>query len=165
MSRELALSRLYLGAGIIALYAIAHLSVAASVPALWSPYPAPHLLLITSRIPRGVGLLAFPLLFAAFSVLSVRPYRGKFGYIGVMGLIISLADVVYFAVRGADGAVHQGTTYVAGVLAMNCIALVIFWGTWRATRTRATPQDAVMLNFVLFAWLSWCAFPYFGEVI
>jgi len=166
MTSELSRSRFALGAAFFVLCALSYLSVSAPVPTLLSPYPGAQFLLITTGTPRPLSMLIVPLLFLVCNAIHViRPYRGRLGYLAWLAAPLTLLSIVYVALRAADGNAHQGLTYVIGTIAINGLMLMAFWAGWIAFARHRTSYNAVILSFVLFAWLSWLAFPYFGEGI
>lgn len=163
---EVVRSRLYFGSAVLVLCALSYLSVSASVPTLWSPYPGAQFLLITTGVPRPMNVFVIPVIFVACTAgLVIRQYRGTLAYLAWPAAPLTLLNVVYVALRTADGYVHQGLTYVIGMIVMNGLVLIAFWAGWAAFLRHRTSYSAVMLSFVLFAWLAWVAFPYFGEGI
>jgi hypothetical protein len=86
-------------------------------------------------------------------------------YLGALAAPLTVASVIYFTLRGHSGLVHQGVTYTAWMVAINIVILAAFWSGWLLLRRRPSSRAAVLLVLLLFGWLAWCAFPYFGEVI
>jgi hypothetical protein len=159
-------ARFYLALGFVVLGGLASLAVAAPVPTYWSPYPAAFFLPLSAGASRPVIMLGLSTLFVVWNLRpAVRPYCGRLWYLAGPAAVMSVANVVYLAVRAADGNVHQGTAYVAFVTVINILLMAAFWLTWNAWRSRATSARAVMLGFLLFAWLVSYSFPYMGEGI
>jgi hypothetical protein len=159
-------ARLLLIIGVVVLYAVGVTSMASAVPTPWSPYPMLQFGLVSTGMPRLATLLVVPLLFAVWNALALlRPYRGKFRGVGVAGGLLTIAGIAYLLLRGETGYVHQGVIYTRAVIAINLGLLLTFWCGWWAARKRPTSRNALLLGLVLFIWLAWCAFPYFGDVV
>lgn len=156
----------YLAAGVITLYAIGYLSVSAPVPRAWSPYPAALFLPISAGAPRAFSLLLIPALFAIVAArFVVRPYRGRLSCTAVVTTSLAIANAVYIATRAADGYAHEGLLYVVVVSAINLVINLALFGAWIAWRHRFTSPKAVLFMLLLFGWLVFAAFPYFGQGI
>lgn len=166
MSSEVHQSRLLLAIGCAVVYALACVSVASPVPTAWSPYPATQFGLMTAGVSRAVSFLLVPLVFVAWNAIAViRPYRGGLLHLAVLAGPLTIGSFLYFAVHAHTGPPHQGVQYTAAVIVINLALLSTFWWGWWSSRRRPCSRRAVLLGMVLFGWLAWCAFPYFGELI
>ena len=134
-------------------------------PTVLDPYPAVTVLpalLVSSRI---LGILVPSLLFFLW---STRLFRGatilpKASYI--LLLTIALLNAIWFCVGWKEGLHYQGAAYVYKVCCINAVwfagLAVMFFGY---AKVKTSFSVNLALNWLLFAWLAWYAFPYLGEL-
>jgi hypothetical protein len=111
------------------------------------------------------GILLLPLMHAAF---SLPLWSGRWRTIPRVSLgvcaVLAICDAGWLVLGWNDGLARHGLTKNFAMAGWN----VAFIATLMllVIRERAQPRRAQALAFhgVWFAWLSWCAFPYFGEL-
>jgi hypothetical protein len=146
------------------------------VPALFWPfsgegptilYPFPALVLIPAFFGLTFAAAAVPMVL--FFVWNPGLFNGnakvpKRSY--VLLIVATLVNVLWFVVGWKDGLAVQGTRYNYTVCAVNILWIASLWMMFALSR-RAEPsfKTNLLLHWVLFAWLAWYAFPFFGEFI
>jgi len=150
-------------AGVILLVP-ASIGLIAASPNLLSPLPAltaMPLMFLSSRIV--VSLLPSLLFFG----WNVGLFRGetklpKRSY--VLLVVAAVLTIVWFVVGWGNGLHYQTARYVHNVFIINMAWIVcLAAGFWYA-KGRSSYLLNVVLNWVLFAWIAWYAFPYLGEM-
>ena len=130
-------------------------------------YPFPLLVLLPSILfgLRGFAVIV-PALF--FLLWNSRLYDGegeipKRSYI--LLIIATLLSVVWFSVGWTDGLSVQGAKYNYSVTAINLAWIGVLCLLFkRSRRTQPSFQTSLTLHWLMFVWLSWYAFPFFGEI-
>jgi hypothetical protein len=148
-------------------------SLSAGVPTIYCPLPnltfLPILLLARARL-FVFGIFSFailipPVLFMVWSPdmlrlrLTILPKRTV-----ALTAILSLLTVFYFIVSWKHGLEYQGQKHTIIVCLMNILWLGMLW--WAILRALRQPsfKTSLLSHWLLFAWLSWYAFPYLGEL-
>jgi hypothetical protein len=82
----------------------------------------------------------------------------------LLALLSALMSILYFRAAWEYGAKYQGLDHTRIVAVQNlvCFGAAIVLSTLAVVR-HSRPL-ALSANFLLFATLSWCAFPYLGEL-
>jgi hypothetical protein len=116
-----------------------------------------HLTFGTLMIPTILFFLWNPGLFKGSSVIPKRTY----------GLYVALVvlSAAWFVATWKDGFQFQGKQYTITIFALNLAGIAVL-GTilWRYRRTNRSFTYNLATHWVLFAWLTWWAFPYLGEL-
>lgn len=116
-----------------------------------------HLTYLTVAIPT---LLFFAWNTPFFKGSNAMPKRTYGLYAAVVVL-----SAAYFVAAWKDGVQFQGKQYTIGVCTMDVVwAAVLGVILWRYRRTNRSFAYNLAIHWALFAWLAWCAFPYFGEL-
>ena len=133
-------------------------------PSAFYPYPA--LMFLPALFGLGRAAVAVPmvLLFAwnpsLFDGGAVAPKRSL-----VLLLVATLLDALWFVVGWKDGLLMQGAKYNYFVCGVNVVWIASLWMLFARGRK---PAPSFKLNFLfhwmLFTWLAWYAFPFFGEL-
>lgn len=140
-----------------------------SVPTLISPFPIitslPALLIVYRTHFSVHSVLIIPVVL--FFVWNPGPFSGGskaplrtvilLGFCTVLTFYWFIADWS-FAVR------YHGGTYVHGVLVINAVWLIVLWVIWIRGWPSSSFYGNLFWHWALFAWLSWYAFPYLGEL-
>ena len=140
----------------------------AGAPTIYCPLPTLTILpmFILSRWGLGTAAVLVPvvLYFAWFPGLLMRGYSRLPKRIVWLIAALSVLTVVDFSIEWKDGLEYQGSNYTMIVGIINVIWLGVLW--WVAIRAWRRPSfKAILLaHWFLFAWLSWYAFPYLGEL-
>jgi hypothetical protein len=134
---------------------------------------------VTSLFYPIPGLVVLPLLFIGpfavfvpmvfFFVWNSQLFNGdaktpKRTY--VLLAVATLLSPLWFVVGWRDGIVMQGSRYNLSVLGINLVWIAVLWfviiRTWK---TGPSFNRNLLLHWLLFLWLAWYAFPFFGEMI
>jgi hypothetical protein len=135
------------------------------VPTVLTPFPTltilPAFLLGRSY---GLAVLVPALLFFAwnpglFRGQAIFPKRS----IALLGILTALSGL-YFTDSWKYGLQYQGARFTYAVCLLNVVWLVVLWSVVIATLRKSSFATNLLLNWVLFAWLGWYAFPYLGEL-
>lgn len=139
------------------------------VPTLISPFPiitSLPALLIAYRIHLSVHLvLIIPVVL--FFVWNPRLFSGECKAPMRTVILLGICTVLMFYWFFADWSFavrYHGGPYVHGVLVINAVWLVILWVIWILGWPNSSFYGNLFWHWALFAWLSWCAFPYLGEL-
>jgi hypothetical protein len=138
------------------------------VPTLYSPLPTLTILpaLVLSRWHlESLAVLVPSILFFLWSpglLLNQRPNLPK-KTIVLLGLLTVLT-VVDCVLEWKYGVRYRGTRYTVLVYIINAMWLASLW--WTVVRSQRQPsfKGNLFSHWLLFAWLSWYAFPYLGEL-
>jgi hypothetical protein len=129
-------------------------------------YPIPGLVLLPMFFIGPLAMLV-PMVF--FFIWNPGLFNGdaripKRSY--VLLVVATLLSPLWFVVCWKDGAIVQGLGYNFSLVGINAVWIAILWFIV-ARSWKAVPSFRVNLLFhwLLFAWLAWCAFPFFGEFI
>ena len=149
-----------------AIFAIAWLSVSTGVPKVQSPFPL--LVIFPAFLGFPLPLIAFAL-SGAFA-LSQLPHfnsnpRQKPNLVFTIVLLLITGLTALAIVAGwSYGIRYQGLFYCVFVTIANVVFAIAAWGLWWFTRTPDRYRSQVLFGFALFAWMSWYALPYMGEI-
>ena len=140
-------------------------------PSLRAPLPLltvlPALVLVETLSPTSVQLIAvvpagafllwnLPLLKGA----STIPFRSR-----VLLGICTCLTVFYFIFAWPDGAKYQGITYTVAICVVNLLWVGLLWILLRQGIRTPSFLGNILFHWMLFAWLSWYAFPWLGELL
>ncbi|MBI3450592.1 MAG: hypothetical protein HY049_16980 [Acidobacteria bacterium] len=147
----------------VMLAALTSLSTSMKIPTVLAPIPFP-LVIAEVDYPGAVVWVAA----VAFWIVGVRLFLGHAvipGYSLVLFGGVVLADAAWLAVNAEHGVLFQGAWHTAAVVSGNAIiASCLTWLAWSGRRQPAFWRS-LAFHWGLFAWLSWYAFPYLGELI
>lgn len=81
-------------------------------------------------------------------------------------VLVTLLSIFWFVFSWKDGLAFQGAKYNHVVLTLNVLWSVILWLMFvRSRQLKQSFQLSLVFHWLLFAWLAWYAFPFFGELI
>lgn len=150
---------MYGGAGILA--AVSATIVLFGAPNVWTPMPLPIVLV------AFLTLILFPFVTPAFYLLFVKLLsRSKHFSKIVLALVVALGALNFLYFQGAweYGIEYQGLEHTKIVAIENLVG----FGTATAIAIIALVKGSrpltLVANLFLFMLLSWCAFPYLGEL-
>ena len=147
------------GAALIAAISSLILSVGVMNPAV--PMPV-HLVVLAWIISYGF-IVVLPVMYVVqFRLFYKSTNFGKFTLI--IAIILSVLNIYYFWGSWEYGVNWQGDTHTKVVAAENVIgftALIVLAYLGLMRNSKSLQYSANLLLFVL---LSWCAFPYLGEL-
>ena len=164
--------------GVLTFVAGCGLLIPASIGLLYSGVPTPicpfPFLTITPAFLLSSWLWAYRLTRAAVFVPSLlflawNPglYRGH-AQVPKRSLVLlaaaTLLSVVWFIAGWKYGLQYQGAHYTYSICLMNVVWLVLLWVIFIRCWRRRSFTGNLLFQWVLFAWLAWCAFPYLGEL-
>jgi hypothetical protein len=140
----------------------------AGVPKVYCPLPM--LTLLPAIRLDGPRLILVALLIPSVLFIAWSPSLLKCGYTklpkrtAVLTSVLSVVTVFYFTAHWKYGLEYRGKEHTIIVFLMNVIWLAMLW--WAIIRALRQPSFRAILlsHWLLFAWLSWYAFPYLGEL-
>lgn len=127
----------------------------------WAPWPIYQVLLAWTT---GIGfLLVMPVIYVGTALwFWDSPDRGWKTF--WVSAAFAVLNVAYLVSAWDDGTRWQGAMHTRIVVAENAVGLVIVLVlALMSLRPRAQLLQSAAL-FLVFAMLSWCAFPYLGEL-
>jgi hypothetical protein len=117
----------------------------------------------TERLIRFVVLIPVVL----FSVWSPRLFRGDAVVPRRSRVLLGGATalgVVWFIGGWKYGLKYEGPHYTYAVCAINLLWIAVLAGMLLGIRKKSSYAFNLAFHWMLFAWLSWYAFPYLGEL-
>jgi hypothetical protein len=130
-------------------------------------YPHPGLVLIPMFF--GLRWAAFAVPTLLFFVWNPGLFRGdaeipRRSY--VLLIVATLVNALWFIVGWKDGLAVQGAGYSYSVCMVNMVWVALL-SVMFARSLKAGPsfKRNLLVHWMLFAWLAWYAFPFFGEFI
>jgi hypothetical protein len=130
-------------------------------PSIWAPMPLYMVLMALSISHLSVAVM--PAVFAFQFVLFHD--KSKFGIGLIIACLIMVAlDVWWFIGGWYYGYKYQGAMHTKIVAFENIIGFgsVLSLSVWASIRNNKV--GLYLANIILFILLSWCAFPYLGEL-
>jgi hypothetical protein len=131
------------------------------VPNVWAPMPLPIVIVAL------MTLILFPfvtpalyLLVCKFSSPSVHFTKIVFVIVAVIGAL----NIMYFHNAWEYGVKYQGPEHTKIVAIENIVGFSIAMVIAGVALVKGSRSLAYIANFLLFVLLSWCAFPYLGEL-
>ena len=108
-------------------------------------------------VPVVLFLVWNPGLFQGDAAVPKRSY--------VLLIILTLLNVLWFVVGWKDGLAMQGEKYNYSVCGANIVWIAALWMLFaRCRKTEPSFKSNLLFHWMLFAWLAWYAFPFFGEL-
>jgi hypothetical protein len=130
-------------------------------------YPRPALVLMPMFFGLRWAALAIPTLL--FFLWNPRLFCGDTEVPKRSHVLLSLAtlsSVLWFIACWKDGLAVQGARYNYSLLAINLVWITVLWIMFaRGRKTKQSFLVNLLFHWLLFAWLAWYAFPFFGEMI
>jgi hypothetical protein len=133
-------------------------------PTVLGPFPV--LTMLPAFFVRSGAVVVPILLFFAWNPGLFRgqekvPKRSYW----LLGTVIALSPM-WFALSWTWGLHYQGARYTYTVCAGNVVWASLLVGLFVGFRNReASFRTNLLLNWALFAWLAWYAFPFLGELL
>jgi hypothetical protein len=145
-------------------------SFSSGVPTLYCPLPTvivfPALMLLSSGTrlaAMSMSILPAVLFFAwNHSLLTGQPTIPK-RTVALIALLGALT-IVYFKFLWFDGLQYQGHHHTLTIFLVNLIWLAVIGASIAWSIVRPSFYRNLLTHWLLFAWLGWYAFPYFGEL-
>ncbi len=159
--------------GVIILWGISYSTFCASVTKIYSPYSLTVAIPILSLgavfggywIAFVLGSFCVPLVFMLWSLPLLKgqqqiPIRTK-----IASIALILLSLYYLGSSWSYGVAYQGKLHTVAMYLFN----IITWVTLMVINFKNAKQPTYNSNFafhwLLFAWLGWVAFPWFGELL
>jgi hypothetical protein len=141
-------------------------SFLSGVPTAFSPFPAltvipalmfsPHFTYLAALLPSFLFLLWNPQLFREEGKIPIRTYL-------LFVLLIGLSTM-YFVLSWKWGLRYPGPQFTAIVCSINVVWVGFLGLAFRRCSEKIPSfRTSVILHWMLFAWLSWYAFPWLGD--
>lgn len=151
----------WLVGGVVAIVGISSLFFASGV--MNPTVPMPVYLVVMAWIISYGFMAILPSVYAIqFGVFYKRPNFGKITFF--ISILVAALNAYYFFVSWDYGIMWQGEAHTEVVAAENLIgfSFLIVLAALGIKRNSKTLQYSA--NLLLFLLLSWCAFPYLGEM-
>jgi hypothetical protein len=82
----------------------------------------------------------------------------------VLLIVTTVLSLLWFVAGWKDGIAVQGARYNYSVSAINVVWIIGLWVmVGRNWKVESSFKSNVLIHWLLFAWLAWYAFPFFGE--
>jgi hypothetical protein len=139
-----------------------------NMPTLFAPFPAltflPALLLSELRL-WSLAVLIPTILFLLWTSGRLSIWQSKVPTRTLILLAtLSVLTIADFKLSWNYGVQYQGRRHTIAVDVINLLWLVCLWTILYWTRRRPSFRTNLLLHWLLFAWLSWYAFPHLGEL-
>ena len=150
--------------GALALCLLGYVPFYTSTETVYAPLPLLMALPIFLLPFPHLALIVPPLLFAAwnpqlFLGVSTVPKRTYIAFAILIGL-----SVVYFISSWKYGVKYQGIVHTKSVCTINALLTVILAILLTIAHRAKCYSFSFAFSWGLFAWLTWYAFPYLGEM-
>lgn len=147
----------------LGLIGVSWLTIAARVPTVRAPFS--FAVALPVLMFGWMGVVTVPLAFTLWCLQFLRgpaaiPKRT------LVLFVLLLGAATYWLVGGTSyGVQYQGLRHTVIVLACNAVFVSVLTGLLVFLRLRPSWGGHLAFHWVLFAWVAWCAFPWFGELI
>jgi len=109
-------------------------------------------------VPMGLFFVWNPGLFYGDKNIPKRSY--------VLLIVTTVLSLLWFVAGWKDGIAVQGARYNYSVSAINFVWIIGLWVLFgRNWKAESSFRSNLLVHWLLFAWLAWYAFPFFGEFI
>ena len=129
-------------------------------------YPFPALMFVPALFGLRQVAVAVPVVL--FFVWNPGLFQGDAAVprrSHVLLLILTLLNVLWFVVGWKDGLAMQGAKYNYSVCGVNILCVAALWTLFaRSRKTEPSFKSNLLFHWILFTWLAWYAFPFFGEL-
>jgi len=126
--------------------------------------PAPLLALLPLYIvPYRLALFLPAFFFLLWNGYLLRgrktvPSRTSIGF-----FLLCALTILHFVTGWSAGVAYQGISHTKAVCIINLFAMLLLWPLWYMAVKIKRYLTNLVFSWILFLWLSWQAFPYFGE--
>ncbi|NVJ51548.1 MAG: hypothetical protein HWE11_14250 [Gammaproteobacteria bacterium] len=131
------------------------------VPNVWTPMPLPIV------IVAFIAMIVFPFVTPALYLLVLKLSSSSihFGKI-ILALVVffGVLNIIYFQSAWEYGIKYQGPEHTKIVASENLVGFTVALAISVVALAKKSRPLAYAANFLLFMLLSWCAFPYLGEL-
>ena len=149
----------YGGAALLA--AVSGAIVLGGVPNVWVPMPLPIV------IVAFVTLILFPFVTPALYLLVLKLSSSSIHFTKIiLALVVALGvlNIMYFQSAWEYGIKYQGPEHTKIVAIENLLGFGIVLAISVTALAKGSRSLTYTANLILFMLLSWCAFPYLGEL-
>lgn len=147
--------------GVISLVLLNALALTQGVVSIYAPMPFYLIILAWVILPFAIFLT--PLCyFLVFHFGSKSPKLSL--YILVLSVILGALNAWFFYTSWDYGIRYQGEFHTKIVAIWNVVGFAFLFGLAIYAHMKQIRIAMLLANFLLFALLSWCAFPYLGEL-
>jgi len=149
----------YGGAGLLA--AVSALILLSGVPSVWVPMPLPIVLV------AFLTTILFPFVTPALYMLVLTflsPSKYFCKIVLALVIILGALNILYFQIAWEYGVRYQGPEHTRIVAIENAVGFSVVMVIAVISLAKKSRRLAFVANIFLFLLLSWCAFPYFGEL-
>lgn len=144
--------------------AVSPFSLLTIIPLFMAASWLQHVVIYPDVVYPILGALPITLLYLLW-VLPIAPEVCRIPTRSmILFFLISTLDAWYFAVGWGYGVEYQGTQHTLIFAIINAVIGMVLFGIWRRNRCAHSRRSCIVFHGLLFCWLSWCAFPYLGEL-
>lgn len=150
---------MYGGAGL--LVAVSAVIVMGGVPNVWVPMPLPIVLV------AFLTMVLFPFVTPALYMLVLKffsPSRHFSKVVLALVVVLGILNILYFQSAWDFGVKYQGPEHTKVVAIENIVGFGVVLLLAVIAIAKGSRPLALTANLFLFVLLSWCAFPYLGEL-
>jgi len=125
--------------------------------------PMPIFLVLLAWAISFLAVLVLPMIYFLSAYFGVR-LRKYPAYVLALVLLVASLNIWYFTEAWSYGVKWQGDTHthtvaILNVVSFGIVGFIAAQGAWQDS-----VKQAKIAHFCLFVVLSWCAFPYLGEL-
>jgi hypothetical protein len=155
------IARLWTYGCAVVLVVVSAVTLLQGSPEVWAPWPT--YMLIALLVSGPLAFIGPSVLFLLWSKQLLRgesrlPYRSL-----MLLFLVGSLSLLYFYANWPEGIMRYGNGYVATVATVNTVFFVVLGALSLWAFSRPSFGVALLFHFMLFLWLGWFAFPYFGE--
>ncbi|MEY4667573.1 MAG: hypothetical protein RL518_272 [Pseudomonadota bacterium] len=150
---------MYGGAALLA--AISGAILLADVPSVWVPMPLP--IMLAAIITLKISLIVTPVLYLVVVKLSSQSTHFAKIVLALVAVLGAL-NIIYFQNAWEYGVTYQGPEHTRIVAIENMMGFGAALGMAFVATAKKSSSLAYSANLFLFVLLSWCAFPWLGEL-
>ncbi|QYK02025.1 hypothetical protein [Shewanella psychrotolerans] len=147
--------------GAVLLAAVSGAIVLGRVPNAWVPMPLPIV------IVAFVTLILFPFVTPALYLLVLKLSSSSVHFTKIiLALVVAIGvlNFMYFQIAWEYGIKYQGPEHTKIVAIENLLGFGVAFVISATALAKGSRALAYTANLTLFVLLSWCAFPYLGEL-
>jgi len=151
----------WLYGGIGGLVVVSSIVIISGMPSVWVPMPLPIVLM------AFINRLLFPFVTSFFYVLVLKfllPTKGFAKIVLALVVVFGLLNTLYFQISWEYGIKYQGLKHTKIVAIENFVGFGTAFTIAIIALVKRSHSLALTANLLLFVLLSWCAFPYLGEL-
>ena len=147
--------------GAVLLAAVSGAIVLGGVPNVWVPMPLPIVIVAFTT------LILFPFVTPALYLLVLKLSSSSAHFTKIilaLVVILGALNIMYFQSAWEYGVKYQGPEHTKIVAIENLVGFGVTLAISVIALAKGSRSLAYIGNLILFILLSWCAFPYLGEL-